>query len=512
MLKRYGLLEILPALIVLLVVIHACALPGYCRDSALDHYRRAIELYRADDLVKAVEELEEAYRLDDDDEDIKHRLALYANNLGVRLADADDNESAVRYYERALQFESWEITKMNYARCLSAVDRPYDAIRILEELAYSDDDARVRSARWTLANTYFKLREFERAGYELEEILYQDEEDANAHLMLARCYQQTEKKREATEHLRMVMSISDDKDLKETAGELLKRLAREAEVEESYDRQKSSHFAVVFDEGRGEEFLDLIIDCCEEAYDDVGRWLKYYPDRQTVVIIFKPDEFNDIYPDSTWAAGLYHEWTIKIPLPPGALEAERRLQLKNTIFHEYTHLLIHLITNGRCPRWLNEGLAENMEPSRDYSGDVEPLRKAAVIGLVPELKDLSANFLSEDLNMINLGYSVARQVVGFIREEWGIYRLHRVLEGIKEGHDLDTLFQDAFGYNLQRLQQRWYLYLERLTEEKTAPPAATVIEQDQYEVPLEQQGVEPSEAGGLVIPGGNLFKLFEKKK
>lgn len=499
------------ALLALCFLVFLATAPGYSRDSALDHFNRARKLIRENDLKAAQQELEEAYDLDDEDPDIRRYLSLVSNNLAVRMVDAGNYEEALPYYEKSLEIEPEDdIVRMNYARCLSSNERPYDAILVFDDLTESDNPETVQKARWKLADTYFSLREFERASDELEEVVFTDEKDTRAHLLLARCYIQTGDKDKAVEHIRLVSKISTSSKLKKTAAKLLKRISREAKIEEEFQFQKSSHFSIVVDEERGEDLLDIVLTFCEEAYVEVGERLKYYPDRKTTVIIYKPVEFTTIYPDSNWAAGLYHEWTIKIPIPAGELTRENHFALRNTIFHEYSHLLVNALTGGNCPRWFDEGIAESMESKKNWDKQVELLLKMSRVKMIPSLKKIDKNFTSKDLNQITIGYTVARHAVRFIDEEWGIYRIQRILEEIRDDGDINSAFQDVLGYDLERFMPRWYQYLERQHQQIQArekePPADIST---QAPIPVQTPG--RAEKRPLPpLPGVGIFKKLQE--
>ena len=111
--------RVTPVFIFMVVIfILASDTPGYGRDSADDYYLRALELNRAGDLKGALEELEEAYRRDDDNPKIQKALSVVANNLAVALSGRGESEDALKYYKRALEIFPDDVVRQSYARCL----------------------------------------------------------------------------------------------------------------------------------------------------------------------------------------------------------------------------------------------------------------------------------------------------------------------------------------------------------------------------------------------------------
>jgi hypothetical protein len=66
-----------------------------------------------------------------------------------------------------------------------------------------------------------------------------------------------------------------------------------------------------------------------------------------------------------WTNAMYFKGQIVIPL---SRESEPDLDnIQRSVRHEYTHAVIHALSKGRCPGWLDEGLAQWAE------GSVNPL-------------------------------------------------------------------------------------------------------------------------------------------
>lgn len=135
----------------------------------------------------------------------------------------------------------------------------------------------------------------------------------------------------------------------------------EQDAESGFGSTTSPHFAVSFDTGADNAAAQLILTQLEDAYMIVGHKLGVCPSERTPVVLYAARDFQRVTHSPEWAGALY-DGRIKVPV--------RGLQrdtpdLAPTIRHEYAHALIMTLSGGRCPVWLNEGVAMWAEEERD---------------------------------------------------------------------------------------------------------------------------------------------------
>ncbi len=121
----------------------------------------------------------------------------------------------------------------------------------------------------------------------------------------------------------------------------------------------------------------------ENQYQDLGRQLSYEPAENIIVILYTQREFVDITEAPSWAGAL-NDGKLRIPI--GGVTAMNP-ELQRVLKHELTHSFIASLAGGRCPVWLNEGVAQLMEPrsASMYAQSLAPLfqqRKAIPLSVL----------------------------------------------------------------------------------------------------------------------------------
>jgi tetratricopeptide (TPR) repeat protein len=149
----------------------------------------------------------------------------------------------------------------------------------------------------------------------------------------------------------------------------------------------------------------------------------------------------------------------------------------NTLFHEYTHFVLHRSIGGPIPDWVDEGLAE-------FYGafEIDDRKRRALIGLItprygvlrdavllPVRKMITSEGAAEymrDENDVQRFYAqswalVHYLVIGHAGAREG--QLNRYLAGLAAGKSSEGAFEDAFGVTPEKLQDELRAYLSGLT-------------------------------------------------
>ncbi|HEY9070500.1 MAG TPA: hypothetical protein VIV61_09580, partial [Candidatus Ozemobacteraceae bacterium] len=145
--------------------------------------------------------------------------------------------------------------------------------------------------------------------------------------------------------------------------------------------------------------------------------------------------------------------------------------VKGILAHEFTHVIVNLRTNNRCPTWINEGLAvyeefkfANGDPIILRS-DYEKLYQTKILNerhFIP-LKEINLNPQQQTYGyQIGLGYLQSYLAMRFLIERWGWSGVDGLLGSLGKGEWLDEALNEAAGMDFPQFQKElndWMLGL-----------------------------------------------------
>ncbi len=309
------------------------------------------------------------------------------------------------------------------------------AIELLKGL--SDRDGK---ALLTIGLSYYKLGDYGNAINFLEEAAEKDGNDFLARKFLAFAYYRQDNLDRSLSNAEAALSLKEDPALRK----LYDRARKEMERQEDYVKEETLHFKVLFNGYEHGRLSREILGILEDAYRSIGREMNYFPSDQITVILYTKKNFSDITQVPDWTGGIYDG---KIRIPVKGLQGNEGA-LRRVLFHEYTHAMIHSITQ-KCPQWINEGLADY------FSGGY-----AETVGQVIPLRSLEGSFLGFDRKIVGIAYRESYSAVSFLVERYGLYRMKEFLVSLSEGRDLNQAFSSAFPMTYDEFVSTWGRGLE----------------------------------------------------
>ena len=105
----------------------------------------------------------------------------------------------------------------------------------------------------------------------------------------------------------------------------------------------------------------------EDAYFHVGRKLDLYPGERIPVVLYPSEDFHDVTQTPSWTGGVY-DGRIKLPSRGCRGRRQRGARAARCATSTATSL-VNQLSRGRCPVWLNEGVAIWCEEERDGERD-----------------------------------------------------------------------------------------------------------------------------------------------
>ncbi len=178
----------------------------------------------------------------------------------------------------------------------------------------------------------------------------------------------------------------------------------------------------------------------ELTYNEVGNYLNQYPDekiRITIINTYGAQSQADV---PNWVSGVY-DGEIHLYY---CSDGEPELGIIYTLFrHEWTHLLVDLITHGNCPIWLNEGLAQVI--SRPLmSFEKQSLEHADRHGKLPSLSDLNQPFSELSSSERKIAYLQSAAIVGDMIDQTDYMSIRNLLQQLGSGIPIEAALKQTF--------------------------------------------------------------------
>jgi tetratricopeptide (TPR) repeat protein len=233
-------------------------------------------------------------------------------------------------------------------------------------------------------------------------------------------------------------------------GSLLHKAERELEVEEKSRSKESRHFTLHYQGDKtSPELQQQILATLETAYQDISRQLSFEPNENIIVILYTKTEFMDITQAPSWAGAL-NDGKLRIPI--GGVSGMDP-ELERNLRHELTHSFVHWLSSGRCPTWLNEGLAQLTEPrsAAMYAHQLGPMfldRKA-----IP-FSALQYSFTRFSPLQAEVAYAESLSAVEYLQGRYGIAEIVRMLRSIGSGVEPETALTNSTGMDYSVLAER----------------------------------------------------------
>jgi tetratricopeptide (TPR) repeat protein len=232
--------------------------------------------------------------------------------------------------------------------------------------------------------------------------------------------------------------------------QLLERAERETAAEERFQEASSVHFTLRF-EGRQipTDFRQQIFETLEEIYRQQERDLEVSPREPILVILYTSQAFYDVTQAPSWTGAL-NDGKIRVPLE--GLEAMTPA-LQSVLAHEMVHTFVRYRSHGRCPAWLNEGLAqlgEGRSSARIAARLLEIYQKGGLLPLV----SLNESFSGLDQRLVPTAYAQSLAVVEMLRDRESLSSLGRVLDRLAGGESAGAAVRAVFGVGLAELEEQ----------------------------------------------------------
>ncbi|MBF0500843.1 MAG: tetratricopeptide repeat protein [Candidatus Riflebacteria bacterium] len=422
-----------------------CPVQASVEDDARISNRDGVMKARHGEWEGAIDAFTHARLADPSDDTALANLASAHNNYGVLLCREEKYAEGIASFEaaRGQKPEDLEI-RLNL---LSALVMIHDVERVDREargiLALRPKDPQTLLK---VANAFSRIEDDESARNLLERILAVEPNHPEALFCLGRLYYQQGNPGEARFYLQRAMEAQPGY---ASASAMLRRIGREDRVEKEFESESSMHFTLTFAGTVSHDWVRDLLDQFEDAYTKVGDLLGCYPSQRSQVIVYSHDDFRRVSSLPGWAGGLY-DGKIRLPISPSLTRPE---QARGAVFHEYCHHLVHILSSGNCPTWLNEGLAQYVE-------GVLPARARDILIAPPAPNPVSLRLMAAPFSgtvsrkLVERLYAQSLLIVSLLIEDRGMPSIQALLSALSHKNTLDQALAGAFETNLDALDDR----------------------------------------------------------
>ena len=195
----------------------------------------------------------------------------------------------------------------------------------------------------------------------------------------------------------------------------------------------------------------------EDQFQVLKSELHYTPPEQIAVILYTQESFFDVTRVPGWAGGL-NDGRIRVPVQ--GLETVSDL-LARILKHELTHSFVFQKTAGRCPTWLQEGVAQWME-GRRTGADAAQLVAFYQDGKGKQLRYLDGPWMVLSSGQARYAYAWALAVVETIEADSGSDGLDRLIDAERTESSGENAMLQALRTNYSSLDEATAEYLRRI--------------------------------------------------
>ena len=209
----------------------------------------------------------------------------------------------------------------------------------------------------------------------------------------------------------------------------LAKAQREVTTEADFSQKESSHFTLRY-EGKqtSEQLRRELIATLESEYDDLVRQLGVAPRASIPVILYTEQAFFDVTQAPSWS-GAVNDGKLRIPISG---LSSMTSDLARVLKHELAHSFVNQASGGRCPTWLNEGIAQAVE-GKSLASNGRRLSQLFRAQKAISYNMLEGGFMRFSTVEAVVAYAESLAAVQYINETYGMSDVERILERIGEG-------------------------------------------------------------------------------
>jgi len=301
--------------------------------------------------------------------------------------------------------------------------------------------------------TLIALRRAQEAVPYGEEATRQSPSSADSFKLLGYAYSQADRTKEAINAWKRALQLRPDPGLQEE----IAKAERELNAENNFTESETSHFTLHYEGRQSSPVLrQQILNTLESHYNELVGDLGIAPRSTISVSLYTDQAFFDITEAPSWVGAL-NDGKLRIPVDG---ISNMTPDLSRVLKHELTHSFIREITRGRCPQWLNEGVAQALEPKSTSPVGRELEQLYAEQRQIP-LSSLEGAWIGFSGGQAQVAYYEALAGVEYIRDTYGMSDISRLLQRIGEGASTEVALRSTIHGGYADLEEGITSYLKK---------------------------------------------------
>lgn len=278
---------------------------------------------------------------------------------------------------------------------------------------------------------------------------------APLHKLLGVAYYNNDELQNALDQFQLAKDLSSSPDPE--LEHYLSTVTRQANAELKFHLDGSTHFNMRFE---GDQvslaFRKQLLETLERHYDELVSALNVTPRDSITVVLYANQAYFDVTQAPSWSGAL-NDGKLRIPVE-GLTQVTP--DLSRVLKHELTHSFINQAATGRCPHWLNEGIAQMMEPktSAPYRAG---LARLFASGNQAPLNLLDGSFMGLNPRQAAIAYAESLAYTEYIRDKFGMAGLTNALRYLGEGQSPEEALKSSIHEDYGQLQQDMAQQLSR---------------------------------------------------
>jgi hypothetical protein len=229
---------------------------------------------------------------------------------------------------------------------------------------------------------------------------------------------------DAVTQWKRAMDLKPDDEIKHA----LEKAQRDAQEESEYHEGETVHFRLKYNGAAAPDLAQEVLKTLESQYEEISVTLDYVPPEPIGVILYTNQTFMDITRAPSWSGAL-NDGRIRVPVEGLSSMTD---ELARVLRHELAHSFVSQKTGGRCPVWLQEGIAQYIEGKRSRTNAAN-LTTSFERHMEISLLSYETSWMSLPSDAASVAYAWSLAVVESIVTVNGVDDLERILERIAAG-------------------------------------------------------------------------------